>query len=200
MDAVWPLGYWNSMLGFSCVGVFNSGLFIASPVAFSLRAWCSSIQTSRNHKLAYCLENEVSIPCSQEPVMGFYSVPHESSPHIIMIYFNIILLSVSRSLNDSFNAVYTKYISDSEEYQTQYHYMYTRELSCRKGTSCSIVAVLYVYARAWAVSYSHYESKLHSSMDNTAAALRVGPARDSRLRTIWWTDSCKKADNLRALC
>jgi len=125
------------MLGISCVGVFNSGLFIASPVAFSLRVWCCSIQTSRSHKLANCLEPEVPIPFSHEPVMGFYPVPHESSPHIIMIYLNIILLSVPRSLNGSFNVVYTKYISDSEQYQTRYHYKYTRELSCRKGTSCS---------------------------------------------------------------
>jgi len=69
--------------------------------------------------------------------MYFYPVPHESSPDIIMIYFNIILLSVPRSLNGSFNVVYTKYTSDSEQYQTQYHYKYARELSCRKGTSCS---------------------------------------------------------------
>jgi len=69
--------------------------------------------------------------------MGFYPVPHESSANIIMIYFNIILQSVRRSLNVSFNVVYNKYISDSEQYQTQYHYKYTNVLSCWKGTSCS---------------------------------------------------------------
>jgi hypothetical protein len=69
--------------------------------------------------------------------MDFYPVPHESSSHIIMIYVNIIILSVPRSLKGSFNVVYTKYISDSEQYQTQYRYEYTCELSCRKGMSCS---------------------------------------------------------------
>jgi len=80
--------------------------------------------------------------------MYFYPVPHESSPDIIMIYFNIIVLSVPRSLNGSFNVVYTKYTSDSEQCQTQYHFTSTPESSAAgRARLAASAAVLYVYAR-----------------------------------------------------
>jgi len=87
--------------------------------------------------------------------MGFYPVPHESSANIIMIYFNIILQSVRRSLNVSFNVVYNKYISDSEQYQ---HNIITSTPMCSvagRARLAASVAVLYVYAWVWTFSYSH---------------------------------------------
>jgi hypothetical protein len=121
------------MLDISYVGVFNSDHFCYfrgfQPAGMVF--YHSDFARLQTHLPV--TESEGSVPCSQEPVMGFCPVPHESSPHFITIYFSIILPSVPRSLNGSFNVVYTKYTSYSEQYRDKY----TSELSCRMGTSCS---------------------------------------------------------------
>jgi hypothetical protein len=146
-----------------------------------------------------CLETEGSILCSQEP--GWVSILCHVNPVLISLW-SISILSSCLFLGHWMVLLKLCTPNRSQTVSSiKHNIIISTPVSSAVGRArlAASVALLYVYARVWTVSYSHYESKLHSSMDNTAAALQVRPARDSRLCTTWSKDWSKNADNLCAL-